>query len=832
MGAAICRCHCDAFLCEVCIPTHHCFDTEVAAIGTDFVNGSQSHAVPLLVPCAYQCRQTLRIVSWNINHFAKFTKGKTAEDTRRKTEKYQAKLKAIGFMAADSDVDAIALQEVNPSGIRPLSGELDAWGMKLYPGPRLCTQSWQSRQQFTTSIVTGAKAQATASPPTDKQLAAWAANKADAKAMFAALRTQVENPSGKKGRKLKDEAKRRDLASKAILRMIAWCKSDDLSKTPKCLSGENIDAFKEEFLKAAESFNPLASVVNSRLDSLDLRKRLGIYHPPGMLDGVVSDLTGLAASINREAAANQLANWCAAVRNGSAEVARKKGMGKEVLRAKILADLKEAFPEAEKFYFVTRELKEAYQEHYPLLVKPDVVVENITLYWGNNDFPTTLPARDSSVKEDQPIYFRGPGTEDTLETTQAEAEAENGNEAEDEDGPDSQPRNTAETNEEGNPDGEKEETAVSIEELPQPGEPSRFRPVVVYKLRRKCDRPDGCDMCPAQLGVVHTSPAGKEFRRDIIFQQQLKKVFEQAKASGYWCFAGDFYLSPEALVSLQGDMPLNANRNFGNMSFERQIADSFTVVTSVSGTQTGPWKPRHHHPLDPANVQIADFAVCSKDWAMTRTLSVETRSGRPIVIDENHQALQLMMQDDSSDHLPVYVFLSRFDASEMLAKTLQYDEGAKEAVGIENQFYAEQKRQFFEEFQKSNGESGTLEVNEGNGPAFVQQAKELKRKRQRRLSTGLPRTFNPQVLDFNPDFDPCRQGEKRERDKPEQGTGKEKESDLGERSTKQQKLRQECRQCSSEAVCRAYCDCGPANLCGLCASSPCRTCEQEFLLEF
>jgi len=845
MQAAVFHCDCQKFLCAGCLPDHQCLPVKVGRIQQSFDMGSRTQAPLEQKPCPKLCELTLGIVSWNINHFSELKLPKrrkpTAEkirDDERKQRKWTAKVDTVKRLLNRGDVDAIALQEVNPTGVPALSGQLTGLGAVLHPGPLLCTQSWQSRQSFANRYMPGEK---TANkPPTAGDLSSFLkSTDVGAAAVHRRLCSQIYKPRTKSGQVPKNPNLRSDQALKTALRLLTWCQSGGEDQILGLSRKVDRDKFKQEFAALCKKEPPVSHAVSRNFVLSNPEQDYAHFHPQRALKPLLEGLKQVEENLDLDQVALEMGAWGEAVRKMAKAVKAKKGQGKAELRQKSLSALQVDFPSAEAFYRRTRALSDRYQENYPLLTKPGVSVDKLLLYWGTgavDECPADFQGK---------VYYKGPGTEELLETTKeeeaAEEEAAEATEGESDDEPEGMEEGDGQ-----DPDGsgEKEEEA----EEPEADTPeTRYRPVVVYQLRKKCGTATGCvspDCPPALLGVVHTSPAGKEFRRDAIFQNQLKKVFQQAKTSPYWVFAGDYYLTPEAIVELQGGKtPPNVHRNTEGMSFERNLPEQFGVVTPSTATNPGNWKPRYKTPLDSVTVQIADFAVCSMDWAVSRAFTVDTRTGAPLVVDNNHVALQQMSEDDSSDHLPVYVFVSRYDATATLIKTLAYPKGAAELTDEANRNFKSRKRKFEDTLEEQGGEGedageqkgekgGGLRIEGGMGRKMIKGARTLRNESKRLLLQQLPPTLNVGVLDFDPDFSPCQLAKRRKLDTKEEVKQVESESESDESFEQEVEEEIVCSNCGLPAGFWEGCNCQIVAMCGNCLhpwNAGCMVCGMGYL---
>jgi len=186
---------------------------------------------------------------------------------------------------------------------------------------------------------------------------------------------------------------------------------------------------------------------------------------------------------------------------------------------------------------------------------------------------------------------------------------------------------------------------------------AEFRPIVVYDVSRKCSFENCCES-KFRLGLVHTSPSGNQFERVEIYQMQLKVPFQKiAESKTPWIIVGDYYLAAEAIVTGKTGMYQQLVRNEIGVTLENQLPERLAIVAALSGTNGGTWKAEYDR-FDSVVMQVADFGICTTDFTVRRAFSIHPDSGRPMLLDVDHEGFQLMKTDDSSDHSPVLIYLA------------------------------------------------------------------------------------------------------------------------------------------------------------------------------
>jgi Domain of unknown function (DUF4157) len=191
---------------------------------------------------------------------------------------------------------------------------------------------------------------------------------------------------------------------------------------------------------------------------------------------------------------------------------------------------------------------------------------------------------------------------------------------------------------------------------------ARPRPVVIYRLKKGDER--------VNVAVVHTSPAGAEFGRKVVYEQIEQFLAHADNAAGddrqpgnqNWVILGDFYLTPEADITAHSNIKTRTTR-FGHL-FPDSVTDqmdnppktrysNLSILHAFSGSN---WPSKHEKKGDLAKVQIADFFIHSKSFKSHTAGAFSWHRSGILPADPDHTNLKKWIK--ISDHVPIGAYLS------------------------------------------------------------------------------------------------------------------------------------------------------------------------------
>jgi hypothetical protein len=188
----------------------------------------------------------------------------------------------------------------------------------------------------------------------------------------------------------------------------------------------------------------------------------------------------------------------------------------------------------------------------------------------------------------------------------------------------------------------------------------RYRPVVIYRLKNNFNQ-------KLNVAVVHTTPSGAEFARQVVFGQVKNFLRYMNKGAGegeHWIMLGDFYLTPEADVEHNHpETPWNKRNVFG-LKFPDSVANLIKNAPKIEYRNLVPahpisatsWPLQHQRSDDRKKMQIADFMITSKSFQQRAVGVFDVYAKGIWLVDWYHR--NLIRWITLSDHVPVGGFFS------------------------------------------------------------------------------------------------------------------------------------------------------------------------------